>query len=216
MTMPYKDPEKKRKAYRRWREANREKLREYQKAYSASRKDDPAVRAANVKRQLEYRARHKDDPKFQESQRSIERRRYAKRKEKQQAYQLARNRKNKAKVNAYNRAWCEANREKVRAYNREYSRAHRDPLKDAERNQRSRVGRRSGEHFTKEEWAARLDEFDHRCAFCLQKKKLTVEHVIDIDSGGGNGIDNIVPACGSCNSRKCNRGMLYMATRIAA
>lgn len=214
--MPFDSIEKKRAYQREYAAKNREKLRAYHKAYTEARKDDPEVRAGNRRRVAKYLAKARLDPAWREHQRQKDRARRAKDPQKHRDRQAAYQKKNKEKVNAYYRRWCEANREEVRAYNREYSKAHRDPIKAAARQQRSRVGRRSGHHFTPQEWADRLEEFGHVCAFCLKPAKLTVEHLVDIHSGGGNEIENIVPACGSCNSRKLNRGLLYMATRIAA
>jgi 5-methylcytosine-specific restriction endonuclease McrA len=40
--------------------------------------------------------------------------------------------------------------------------------------------------------------------------KLTQEHVIPVSRGGGTTAENIVPACGKCNSSKKDRGILVM------
>jgi hypothetical protein len=46
-----------------------------------------------------------------------------------------------------------------------------------------------------------------RCAYCKRScgAKPTVEHVVPITRGGRDKASNVVPACGSCNSSKCNK-----------
>jgi len=65
--------------------------------------------------------------------------------------------------------------------------------------------------FTLEEWQAKLKEYHYRCAYCGKTQaqhiretgqKLHKDHIIPLKMGGTNYIDNIVPACRSCNSRK--------------
>src|SRR5262245_8489620 len=57
------------------------------------------------------------------------------------------------------------------------------------------------EHHTADEWRAKLSEYDGACAYCGEPAT-TKDHVVPISKGGANTIDNIVPACKSCNSRK--------------
>jgi 5-methylcytosine-specific restriction endonuclease McrA len=77
-------------------------------------------------------------------------------------------------------------------------------LYDKIRHHRKKAGMDNS--FTKETWLGILDAFENCCAYCLEHEsyigKLTVEHIIPIISGGIITVDNIVPACGRCNSRK--------------
>lgn len=62
--------------------------------------------------------------------------------------------------------------------------------------------------YTSEEWISRCEEFNDCCAFCLIKfprNELTVEHFLPISKNGGNEIENIIPACRSCNAHKHNK-----------
>lgn len=56
------------------------------------------------------------------------------------------------------------------------------------------------------EWKERLEEFEHRCAYCGQKPPegewLELEHLIPLTRGGFHRKSNVVPACGDCNKRK--------------
>jgi len=66
----------------------------------------------------------------------------------------------------------------------------------------------TGSH-TFEEWNERLKEYNNCCAYCLKPlTKATKDHMKSIHDGGSNNIDNIVPACQSCNSRKGHRSLL--------
>jgi 5-methylcytosine-specific restriction endonuclease McrA len=53
------------------------------------------------------------------------------------------------------------------------------------------------------ERAFRYSQYDNRCAYCGASGKMTDDHLTPITNRGGeNVIENIVPACASCNSRK--------------
>lgn len=56
---------------------------------------------------------------------------------------------------------------------------------------------------TEEDWKMILEIWDHRCAYCQKPhRKLTQDHVIPLSRGGSHTVNNVVPACRSCNSRK--------------
>lgn len=74
-----------------------------------------------------------------------------------------------------------------------------------------------GAGVTREEWAAIKEEYGHRCAYCAQKTKLTMDHVQPVSKGGAHDTDNVVPACKWCNSSKWDRPILtWLAARVAA
>ena len=79
--------------------------------------------------------------------------------------------------------------------------------KNPEKHQEYGNRRRSRENnspgsFTTKEWKSLCRQYNHRCARCGEKKKLTVDHVVPLSKGGSNYIDNIQPLCSSCNSSK--------------
>jgi 5-methylcytosine-specific restriction endonuclease McrA len=54
-------------------------------------------------------------------------------------------------------------------------------------------------------WADdRLAEFDSLCAYGCGREASTWDHVWPVSLGGRSHAANLVPACGSCNSRKGN------------
>lgn len=87
------------------------------------------------------------------------------------------------------KAWRQENKDKIKEYGtyRRMNKTH---------------------EFTEEEWKSCKDYFDNSCAYCgisekeakeQQGQYLHKEHVIH---DGSNGLDNCVPACKSCNSKK--------------
>lgn len=60
---------------------------------------------------------------------------------------------------------------------------------------------------TEAEWALMLDMYAHRCAYCLGPAE-SRDHITPICAGGSNDIENIVPACLTCNKRKQRRPLL--------
>lgn len=67
---------------------------------------------------------------------------------------------------------------------------------------------------TPSQWSGRLAEFNYSCAYCLDASNdLTADHMIALSRGGANSIDNIVPACRSCNSKKGAKTIFSMLGR---
>jgi 5-methylcytosine-specific restriction endonuclease McrA len=59
------------------------------------------------------------------------------------------------------------------------------------------------ELLTEAQWRDILDQYHHRCAYCGKKmERLTIDHVNPLSKGGKHSASNVVPSCGSCNSKK--------------
>jgi 5-methylcytosine-specific restriction endonuclease McrA len=85
------------------------------------------------------------------------------------------------------------------------SKRHKFCCGSAVRGQRLVEARRLGTH-TGYEWECRQLEFGFACAYCgITGVMLTKDHIVPISRGGSDGIDNIVPACTSCNSSKSGK-----------
>src|SRR5574341_224874 len=62
-----------------------------------------------------------------------------------------------------------------------------------------------------EDWAAILEMYDGRCAYCGQPASdLTADHVVSLHRRGPNHPSNVVPACKRCNSVKAHRPVFVM------
>lgn len=72
------------------------------------------------------------------------------------------------------------------------------------RETRERAGRKIKTH-TFAEWEALCAKHKHRCAICKKRRRLTRDHIVPLTKGGHDGIENIQPACHSCNARKGDR-----------
>ena len=120
----------------------------------------------------------------------------------------------------FQRQWRAANHEWVRERDRQYRAANAERIRERyrqwraanhewrrERNQRRKSRKRAlPATLTLTEWRAILAAFGHKCAYCgASRKKLTQDHVHPLSKGGAYTVQNIVPACGRCNSAKGNR-----------
>ena len=81
-------------------------------------------------------------------------------------------------------------------------------------NQRARTLRRTKEKtilntLSFSEWLDILIEYENKCAYCGTKfndnNRSQRDHIIPISKGGDNTKENVVPSCGSCNSKKGGR-----------
>lgn len=70
----------------------------------------------------------------------------------------------------------------------------------------------AGKPITTAEWLECVEAFDNSCAYCGAQRNLTMEHVIAIANGGTNSVDNIIPACRSCNSSKGTKELIEWYT----
>lgn len=58
---------------------------------------------------------------------------------------------------------------------------------------------------TLEEWVDKLKASDGFCQYCsayIGIELLTIDHIIALDNGGANSIDNVAPVCWKCNVHK--------------
>lgn len=88
----------------------------------------------------------------------------------------------------YYKKWRERNLERARAYVRVAG--HKRRVASA------------GTHFTFAEWEALRKQYGGRCGYCGSTERIEADHRTPLCRGGSNDIDNILPACRSCNRRK--------------
>ena len=102
----------------------------------------------------------------------------------------------KTKKNAQRRIRYQKDSSKAKAtYHRRRARKKNAPLND----------------LTKIQWRAILKHYGYRCVYCGTKfpaNKLTMDHLTPLCDGGSHTVNNVVPACKSCNSKKGPRAVL--------
>jgi 5-methylcytosine-specific restriction endonuclease McrA len=117
--------------------------------------------------------------------------------------------------------WKANNKDKIREYNKKYRYNAYLKYKETEHgklaNKRKRHKRRAimenAGTFTNEQWQERLAEYNYCCAYCYNPfpvNELTIDHMLPLSRGGTNTIDNLVPSCKPCNSRKKDKTPLEM------
>lgn len=110
---------------------------------------------------------------------------------------------NKEKKKEYNRRYRQENKDKLNAQKRDYH--QRNPQFVTNRRARRKEFMRDNV-ITKLEWLKIMESTNWTCTYCgvsLRSSKIrTIDHVIPLSKGGSHTVDNLVPACRSCNSKK--------------
>lgn len=115
--------------------------------------------------------------------------------------------RNVEKKRADNAAWRAAHpgykcgMESVRRYNAVYRKDHPDLYRAHKHRRRARIVGAGGLHAV-QEWLEKCALLGNVCFYCGEARPLTVDHKIPIARGGADNIENIVPSCARCNSRK--------------
>ena len=173
---------------KRYRERHREELRKRQQRYRESHREEIKNR-----RQL-YGDSHREEIK-----------------QRNKAYNLAHpwdsqyrlDHLDAIRVNTCR--WYHAHREEELARTRIYRQTHPDVIKAIRQRRRARQ-RGSHATLTTGQWKAIKVAYGNKCAYCGKSyKSLQQDHVIPLSKGGATIAENIVPACGRCNSSKGNR-----------
>lgn len=107
-----------------------------------------------------------------------------------------------------NRARYVNEREKRIAGAVAYNRRHPEVAQITKRNRRAKMQDSDARSVTPKDWRRLCERFDHRCAYCGDRKPLSVEHVVPLVRGGRHAIGNILPACVSCNCSKRHRFLI--------
>lgn len=124
----------------------------------------------------------------------------------------------RAKQREKNKRFRDNNPERAKALTKDWLKRNPEWLKHKLATRAALRRGASGSH-TQEEWLTLCAEYGGKCAYCRSECKLSRDHVMPLTRGGSDSIDNILPACRSCNSSKGNRVMPdkiqeWMASRI--
>lgn len=109
--------------------------------------------------------------------------------------------KNPERCKEYVRRCREKNPERRKEYNRKYREQNPEVGREVKARRRARK-RGVVSTLTAAQWREIQLRFDHRCAYCGERKKLSRDHVTPLNDFGPHTAHNIVPACQSCNSKK--------------
>lgn len=102
---------------------------------------------------------------------------------------------------AAKRLYYARHREQHKAVMAAYHEAHPEVLRAKSNAYRARVRHAEG-RFTSAEWLRLVERYEGKCAYCGEGGPLEVDHRVPLSRGGTNAIDNLLPACRSCNGRK--------------
>lgn len=104
----------------------------------------------------------------------------------------------------YMRKYGEAHKDERAEYDRKYNQEHPEVRRQATRRRRVRKMGADGHH-SFDEWFCLCELHGFICVYCGYPTEETLheDHATPLSRGGSDGIDNILPACGSCNSSKC-------------
>ena len=186
-------------AQRRYEENNKEKRKERKRAW---------IKANPEKHRAPFLKWLKDNPGW-----ALEHSRKWRRDNPERSREIARN--------SYWRNWekkkqqREANAEAIHASSKIWRQNNLE--KDAAKSRRRYAKKRgaTGSH-SLEEFISLCKRHSWRCFYCgcqLTRKTVTEDHVVPVSKGGTDNIDNIVPACCPCNSRKGAKSILEFIER---
>ena len=114
-----------------------------------------------------------------------------------------------AKRRKYHRGYYLKNRETLHLKHRNYrtSPRGREVSRELTKKWKARVRGPTQTPFalTLEQWKGLLQEFGHACAWCgasfTDRNRPEQDHIVPVSKGGCHAVDNVVPACRSCNAR---------------
>lgn len=100
------------------------------------------------------------------------------------------------------RAWHAANKDATRRAKQRYRQRYPDKVRVRNQRRRARLRNAPINDLTAGQWREIKAAYRFCCAYCHRRARLTMDHVLAIARNGPNTASNVVPACGSCNSKK--------------
>lgn len=114
-------------------------------------------------------------------------------------------RRNREEITERLRRWREEHPDEYREIHSRWKARNKSAVNAATHRRRSNIKGNGGAGWTAEQWDALKAEFDYTCLLCGRQEpdiQLHADHIVPVQLGGTNAIDNIQPLCKSCNSRK--------------
>jgi len=147
------------------------------------------------------RKRHEQNAKYYAAHREQWRERYAEHREQLSEYYAKHYAEHREQKCEYQAKYYADHKEPIRKRQAKYYAEHREQsLAFSNKRRATKLG--LSEHHTQAEWLAKIDLLGNCCFYCGEAKPLTRDHKIPLSRGGGDEIQNILPACKSCNSKK--------------
>ena len=94
--------------------------------------------------------------------------------------------------------------ENKQIYHRRYVKNNPEIISYLKARRYARERNAEGNH-TLQEWKLLKEKFNYKCAYCMEEKPLTKDHIKPLSKGGTDYIENIQPLCRNCNSKKHNK-----------
>jgi 5-methylcytosine-specific restriction endonuclease McrA len=115
---------------------------------------------------------------------------------------------------ARKRDYYERNRERSKLAVRAYRRANPEVVRTVRTLRRARQLSAEGS-YTTAEWLALVRRYGGVCGYCGEAGPLEPDHRVALALGGSNWIENIIPACRRCNTRKRTSTEAEFRARLA-
>ena len=100
---------------------------------------------------------------------------------------------------ANNRKWIKANPEQFRVIQRRSRKAHPGKKRECVRRRRARLANAT---IGPVDEAAIYERDGYMCLYCGATEDLTIDHIVPLSNDGPHCEDNLLVACGHCNSSK--------------
>jgi 5-methylcytosine-specific restriction endonuclease McrA len=101
--------------------------------------------------------------------------------------------------------WHKNNKERVKEIVKRYKVNHPDRIREVNRRTKALRRRNERKQWTPKDWGRLVERYNGCCAYCGEKKELTLDHVVPVSRGGRHAAGNFLPACRSCNSSKSSK-----------
>ena len=111
---------------------------------------------------------------------------------------------NKAIFNAHKKKYRQDHAEAHRESTMRYKQGHKEQARVSDKKRDARK-REVLSTLTIEQWERAKQYFNNQCCYCGSKLSLQQEHFIPLSRGGEYTVNNIIPACMSCNASKKDR-----------
>lgn len=119
-------------------------------------------------------------------------------------YRIEYDKNNAEKISKRKKEYRENNLELIQKRVKSWRQLNKEKCKIVKHNRRSRESNLEAS-FDVYDWQRCLDYFGNECSYCGKSGKLQQDHFIAVKWGGEYTRNNIITACKSCNSSKCDR-----------